>query len=109
VSSQRCDGQERLKDLHEGKYVCLWEAPETILMVVDWETEIKEVPRLGNVQPQYVYGDTFVACKRVFGPGLDCDQVIDYVRHGKTSSSIRLEDLTEPNPMLLLAYIAASP
>lgn len=88
--------------------MCLWEAPETILMVVDWETEIIELPRLGNSPPQYVTGNTFVGCRRVFGPAVDADLINHYVRHGKTNTGVRLEDLTEPNPMLLLAYIAAS-
>jgi hypothetical protein len=95
-----------VKELHEGKYVSLWEAPETILEVVDWETEIIELPRSGNWPVAHVTGETVVRCRRVLGPGLDADQIVYYVRHGKQNDQIRLGDLVEPNPMLVIAYVA---
>lgn len=102
------DDQTPIKDLYVGQLVCLWEAPETVLRVIDWETEQIEVFDPGG-ERSVVDGPIVVACKRVYGPGLDADLIIGYVCRGRHRNSIGLEHLCEPNPMLVLALEASLP
>jgi hypothetical protein len=110
VGEQRLwfDAQPRIKDLHEGQLVCLWEAPETILRVIDWETDQIETFSF-NAEQSFVAGHTVVGCKRVYGPAIDADLINNYVCHGRHQNCIKLDDLREPNPMLVLALEASLP
>jgi hypothetical protein len=98
-----------ISELHEGDYVCLCAIPGTIFRVVDWETELIEVPRYANEPRVYRNGETFVECKHVLGPPLSLEESLRYFRGGKHSDRINLRDLDEPNPMLVIALEASLP
>lgn len=76
-----------------------------IMRVIDWEQELIELPTVGRT-PQYRAGNTYVTCERVFGEW-PSDREVDYFDCGQRIDRISLADLTEPNPMLVLAYEAS--